>query len=117
MSSSAVLRFLALLLVITLVARQPLATLLCTLLLLAAGTARLWNRWSLVRVGYQARLSTTRAFPGDEIELRLEVSNRKPLPLTALTVRELLPSGLTVLEGTAGRDFHGRQVLRRTAGL
>src|SRR5262245_10045271 len=105
MSRSVVLRFLAVLLVITLIARQPLATLLCTLLLLAVGVARLWNRWSLARVGYQARLSTARAFPDDEIDLRLEISNRKPLPLVALTVRELLPAGLTALEGTAGRDF------------
>jgi uncharacterized protein (DUF58 family) len=117
MSSSAVLRFLGVLLIIALIARQPLATLLCTLLLLAAGVARLWNHWSLARVGYQAKLSATRAFPGDEIDLRLEVTNRKPLPLAALTVRELLPAGLTALEGAAGRDFHGRQVLRRTAGL
>jgi uncharacterized protein (DUF58 family) len=58
-----------------------------------------------------------RAFPDDEIELAIWVTNRKPLPLASLAVRELLPAGLTALTERVDRDFHGRQVLNRSAGI
>jgi uncharacterized protein (DUF58 family) len=108
---------LLLMLVAAFVLRMPLLALLCSLLLLAAGVAWLWNRWSVVRLGYEAVLSSERAFPDDEIELQLRVANRKPLPLAAVAVRELIPEGLTLLNDRIDRDFHGRQVINRSAGL
>ena len=105
------------LLVLGLLLQQPLLILFCLLVLLAGATAWLWNRWSLLRVTYSCELSTDRAFPGDEVELRMRVANRKPLPLAALYVRELIPPGLRVTNIPMDRDFHGRQVLQRIAGL
>ncbi len=108
---------LALLLGAALLFQLPLLALLCTLLLLAAGVAWVWNRYALARLTYMASLSTATAFPDDEIELQIRVANRKPLPLVAMITRELLPAGLTALTEKIDRDFHGRQVLSRKAGI
>lgn len=105
------------LLVLGLILQQPLVMLFCLLVLLAGATAWLWNRWSLLGVTYSCELSTNRAFPGDAIELRIRLANRKLLPLAALYVRELIPPGLRVMDMPIDRDFHGRQVLQRVAGL
>lgn len=107
----------AFLLVLGLLLQQPLIMLFCLLVLLAGTLAWLWNRWSLTRVMYSCELSTERAFPDDEIELRIRVANHKILPLAALYVRELIPPGLRVTNAPLDRDFHGRQVLQRIAGL
>ena len=72
---------LSVLLALALLAGQGLLALICILLLLTAGMTRLWDRWSLVRVTYQRELSQPRAFPDDEVELVIRISNRKPLPL------------------------------------
>jgi uncharacterized protein (DUF58 family) len=108
---------LIMLLVLALLFRQPLMALLCLLLLLAGGIAMLWNRWALARVSYQASFSAPRAFIGDQLELHLQVINRKPLPIAMLRVRELIPPGLAALTDLVDRDFHGRQVLRRSTSL
>jgi uncharacterized protein (DUF58 family) len=108
---------LIILLLAALLFRLPLLALLCTLLLLAAGLAWLWNRYVLARLNYRVTLSTDRAFIGDEIELTIRIENRKPLPLVALAVRVLLPAGLTVHTTRIERDFHGRQVLSKVAGI
>ena len=71
---------LVILLCAALLFQLPLLALLCTLLLLAAGVAWVWNRYALTRLTYGATLSTATAFPDDEIELLLRVANRKPLP-------------------------------------
>jgi uncharacterized protein (DUF58 family) len=112
-----VIWFLCLLLALALLLQLPLLALLCTLLLLAAGLAWLWNRYVLARVQYKITLSGDRAFIGDELELAIRIENRKPLPLVALTVRVLMPAGMTVLVDKVDRDFHGRQVLSRRVSM
>jgi uncharacterized protein (DUF58 family) len=109
--------FLGLLLVVAVLAQQPVLALFGLLLLLATGTAWLWNRWSLVRLAYQARLSAERAFPGVIVELQLQLANRKPLPLASVHVRELIPPGLRLLDVPPDRDFHGRQVIQRSTSM
>ena len=44
-------------------------------------TARLWSALSLEDIHYSLASKTTHAFIGDEIELVLNVENRKPLPV------------------------------------
>ena len=85
------------LLVLSLLTGQGLLALMCILLLLTAGMSRLWDRWSLVRVTYRRELSQSRAFPDDEVELIIRIDNRKPLPLVALTVRDIVPANLEVI--------------------
>ena len=105
------------LVVAALLLQQAVLALFGLLLLLAAGTAWLWNHWSLARLTYGVQLSAPRAFPGDEIELQLHLANRKPLPLSHVLVRELVPAGIRLIDVAPDRDFHGRQVIQRSTGL
>ncbi|HJZ47252.1 MAG TPA: DUF58 domain-containing protein [Roseiflexaceae bacterium] len=117
MFSRNTLQGLFVLLILALIAGQGLLALICILLLLTAGMTRLWDRWSLVRVTYQRELSQPRAFPDDEVELVIRVSNRKPLPLVALSIRDLVPAALRVIDHTNQVDTEGRQILSRGASL
>ena len=108
---------LSVLLVLALLAGQGLLALICLLLLLTAGMTRLWDRWSLVRVSYQRELSQRRAFPDDEVELVIRIANRKPLPLVALEMRDLVPSALQVSGHDSQTDIEGRQILSRSASV
>jgi uncharacterized protein (DUF58 family) len=105
------------LLLVAILIRQPVLALFGLLLLLAGATAWLWNHWSLVRLTYNPQLSAPRAFPGDEVELQIQIANRKPLPLASVFVRELIPPGLRVIDAPSDRDFHGRQVIQRSTGM
>ncbi|HEU5099473.1 MAG TPA: DUF58 domain-containing protein [Roseiflexaceae bacterium] len=117
MFSRNTLQGLALLLVLALLVGQGLLALICILLLLTSGMTRQWDRWSLVRVAYQREFSQPRAFPDDEVELVIRISNRKPLPLVALSVRDLVPANLQVIGHDLLVDTDGRQVLSRGVSL
>ena len=71
------------------------------LLLVAAGIAWTWARFSLHALTYDRHFSEHRAFIGEKVTLTLEVSNAKPLPLPWLTVRDIFPAELPV----AGADL------------
>ncbi len=58
--------------------------------------AAAWNRLALFGVDYTRRLSETRAFLGETVELTLEVHNRKFLPVTWLHVIDVFPATLPV---------------------
>lgn len=58
-----------------------------------------WSRLSLMRVFFDRRLSAGRAFPGDRVELRLVVENRKILPLAWIEGGEEVPAVLAPEEG------------------
>jgi uncharacterized protein (DUF58 family) len=111
------LQGLFILLALSLATGQGLLALMCILLLLTAGMARLWDRWSLLRVTYARELSQPRAFPGDEVELAIRISNRKPLPLVALAVRDIVPANLEIVGHDKRLDTEGRQVINRVTSL
>ncbi len=69
------------------------------LFFLAGGAARLWNRYCLARVDYRRHLSTNRVFFGEEVQLEVEVTNRKPLPLPWLQIDDEVPSEVMFLKG------------------
>jgi len=117
MFSRNTLQSLALLLILSLALGQGLLALVCALLLLTAGLARLWDRWSLARVDYERELSHPRAFPDDEVELAIRIANRKPLPLARLDVRDYIPAGLDVVGHDLQLDNDGRQLLHRSTSL
>lgn len=81
-------------LIIAVAGGQTALALLCTLLLVTAGAARLWSRWALTRLSYERQLSQSRAFPDDELELTIRVTNRKLLPLASLRVLDRVPATL-----------------------
>lgn len=108
---------LVLVLLLAVVVQQTLLALLCALLLLTAGLTALWSRWALRRVSYERQLSQLRAFPGDEIELTIRITNRKPLAVARLDMREMLPTGIELNDPDQTLDQHGRRLLQRTSGL
>lgn len=70
---------------------QIVIVILLALVLSAAGLAKLWSRLSLTGVHCQRQLSERRVFPGEYIELRLRVVNRKLLPLPWIQVDDEIP--------------------------
>jgi uncharacterized protein (DUF58 family) len=64
----------------------------CLFVVAAAGWA--WSELSLFGLSYTRRLSETRAFLGETVELTLEVRNRKFLPVTWLQIIDVFPGSL-----------------------
>jgi uncharacterized protein (DUF58 family) len=73
--------------------REGLAV-LASLMLAAALFSRGWSRLSLTGVRARLLLSEWRGFPGDRIQGRLRLVNRKPLPLPWIELEQALPEGL-----------------------
>ncbi len=71
--------------------RQLVIAILFGLVLSAAGLAKLWSRFSLMGVSCERLLSERRAFPGEHIELRLRLVNRKFLPLPWIQMDDEVP--------------------------
>ncbi|HEM61904.1 MAG TPA: DUF58 domain-containing protein, partial [Chloroflexi bacterium] len=63
-------------------------------LFVVTGVTWLWNQLSLFGVHYQRRLSESRAFLGESVQLTLEVRNRKFVPLTWLEITDVFPPDL-----------------------
>jgi uncharacterized repeat protein (TIGR01451 family) len=80
--------------------RDALLTLTAALALLLSASLLLWQRYCLAGVAYRRRLSADRAFFGDTVELSIEVTNLKPLPLTWLKVEDAVPYGLRIDSGS-----------------
>lgn len=93
------------LLVLGLVLHQVPLLLVAFLLFLVTGVTRLWEKYSLTRLEYRRRLSTKRAFSGDEIYLDLEVDNRKILPLPWVEIVDEMPEGVTFIRGRATTSY------------
>jgi len=67
--------------------------------LTAAAAGRLWNRYSLRNVEYVRTLSEKRAFLGETVDVTLQVTNRKLLPVPWLQIDDEYHLPLTVLSG------------------
>lgn len=107
-----------LLLVAAALFRDALLFLIALILLLAAGVAWWWQRHCLDGVEYGRSLSQRRAFFGEEVDLTVEVVNRKLLPLAWLEVEDELPRALPLLVGTAQRSHRpGRARLVNSLSL
>jgi len=87
------------------------------LALSAAGLAKLWSRLSLAGVSCQRFLSENRAFPGEEIELKLRLTNRKLLPLPWVQVDDEIPDQLALPDTTPLGSRPGTRLLSNTASL
>lgn len=74
--------------------RQGLLFVVCLALLLAVGATALWERYCLTGVEYRRSFSQSRAFFGEEIELTVEIVNRKLLPLAWLLIEDEVPRTL-----------------------
>jgi len=87
------------------------------LLLSAAGLSKLWSRFSLVGVSCQRLVSECRAFPGEHIELKLRLVNRKLLPLPWIQVDDEIPVGFASDVPLAPSSRPGFGFLSKSAAL
>ncbi len=100
------------LLALSLLTRETSLFLLSLALLVAALLSRLWERYCLTRVEYRRRFSRSRIPFGEEVQMEIEVVNRKLLPLSWLEVEEELPQGLPAKRGRMRPSFKpGRALL------
>lgn len=62
------------------------------------GIALLWSRHALDQVSYRRRIHYRRGFPGERTDVRLEVENRKRLPLSWLRITDQWPQAAGPLD-------------------
>lgn len=106
------------LVVVGALAEAPLILVVGLFAFLAGGVARAWGRLALRRVHYTRRLSETRAFEGEEIELTVTLTNDKVLPLPWVEVSDHLPEPLEALGvHTAPSAAPGYLLFRRSTSL
>ncbi len=89
----------AVLFIISLILHQIPLLLISLLLVLARGISKIWERYCLDRVEYHQKLSSNRVFYGEEVQLEVEVANRKPLPLPWIEITHEVPAEVTFLRG------------------
>lgn len=109
---------LAALLVAGLALRQGIWVVLAVVLLLAVALAEGWRRQCLDRIEYRRRFSAVRVPFGAEVELTVEVTNRKVVPLAWLEIGDELPAALAPTRGIVTRSWRaGRSILTNLVTL
>jgi len=88
-----------LLLLASLIAKQPALLVITLLFFLTSGIARLWSRYSLQRLDYCREISDQRVFFGESITMDISLSNSKFLPLPWINIEEEVPEEVTFLKG------------------
>lgn len=92
--------------------------LLALLILAVDGLVLLWRRWCLRGVVYTRSFSSTRAFFGETIDLRIRIENRKLLPVPWLLALDEVPQAVTFTAGRiAPSELVRRAVLSHTFSL
>jgi len=88
-----------------------------SLFLVAAGLAKVWSHISLSGVHCHRVLSARRIFPGETLELALELVNRKPIPLPWVKVDDEMPLSIAP-DGVPTSDTRpGFVMIQRTTAL
>ena len=82
------LPLLVVLFIVGVVLKLPLMSALSIALIVIMGVSTWWGKHALDGVEYRRHFHYTRAFPGESVSLRLDVENRKLLPLTWLRVQD-----------------------------
>lgn len=90
---------LLLLFALSVATREAPLFLLTLALLVAAALSRLWERFALERIEYRRHFSRAQVAFGEQVELEIEVVNRKLLPLSWLEAEDEMPSELRLLHG------------------
>ncbi len=100
------LYFLGVLFLLGVVIQLPALVGFTTMLAVVLGVAALWQRYSLDGVVYRRRPHYRRAFPGERVPLRIEVENRKWLPLSWLRLRDPWPMAVAPEDESALAPSH-----------
>ncbi|MBI4318366.1 MAG: DUF58 domain-containing protein [Chloroflexi bacterium] len=87
-------------------------------LALTLAVSHLWNRYCLEGVEYRRSFSQERAFFGEEIEMVVEIVNRKVLPVAWLEAEDEIPRELEPLKGKVTISYKsGRSLLLNLVSL
>ena len=92
-------------LVLALFTRNSLIFTMALILGLLGLVVWLWSRYSLSEVTYRRRFGVERLFFGEETDLRLEVTNAKPLPLAWLRCEDDIPISLDLKPDERARHY------------
>ena len=84
---------------IGLVVQESGLLVIALLVLMAAAVGWTWNKHSLRGIEYKRAFSERRAFLGETVDMTVQVTNHKWLPLSWLRVDDECPLALTMLEG------------------
>jgi len=95
----------------------PVVVILAIVVLVIETVGQLWARFGLRNVAYRRSLARDRTGWGDEIDLAIEVWNRKPLPLAWLRADERASLGVVVRERSLAMGRSGTAVLRNVWSL
>ena len=96
---------------------QVVIVILLCLVLSAAGLAWLWSRFSLAGVTCQRLLCEQRVFPGEKIQLKLRLVNRKLMPLPWVTLHDEIPDRLSDDSSLSPGSRRGGSLLTKSAAL
>lgn len=102
---------------LALTTRSGLLWAVSLLLGVAMGFIRLWGRYALERLEYKRSFSPGRCFAGEEVDLTIEVINRKILPVTYLAIDDLVPEELQIASRKLRFIRIGKGALRLFFGL
>jgi len=83
-------------LILSVVVRNPMLFLLDMIVLIVIFTSWLWGRYCLTNVTYARQFASERLFFGEEGEFWIEIVNAKPLPLAWLKIEDEFPPELKV---------------------
>ncbi len=86
--------FLGLVLYLGLILRSSFLVGISITVLIILGLASMWKRYSVEGVIYQRRFLYTRAFPGEQFPVSIEIENRKVLPLSWLRIVDPWPRAI-----------------------
>lgn len=78
--------------------KVPMLSMLTVALSIVIIVASWWAKRALKNVSYTRRFHYTRGFPGEETEVKLDVENRKLLPLSWLRIRDPWPKAVGPLD-------------------
>jgi uncharacterized protein (DUF58 family) len=98
-------------------AGQTAIVVLLGLGLSAAGLSLLWSRLSLKNVHCERQLTEYRAFPGEYLELKLRLVNRKLLPLPWVQVTDEVPEGFVLNTPPASGSRPGFALISKNSSV
>lgn len=102
--------FLATVFLLGLLLKVPMLSMLTSALAVVIAVANWWRKRALDNVVYTRQFHYTRAFPGEEVEVRLEVENRKLLPLSWLRVVDSWPKAVGPIDENILAPSHLRKI-------
>ncbi|MBN1190943.1 MAG: DUF58 domain-containing protein [Dehalococcoidales bacterium] len=98
-------------------AGQTVVVIILGLGLSAAGLSLLWSRLALKNLSCERRLSEDRAFPGEYLELKLRLANRKVLPLPWIQISDEVPEGFVTDASAAEGSRPGFSLISRNSSV